>query len=378
MTRSRLSFVVPAAALSLSGCLFLPAIDDDGYVACESDADCSPDKACIAGFGRCAPPPWNDDTFRERRALVVTNPAATPLPAGTAIPVPLGDADDVLPFAALKPDRRFTQFDTATGTWSVTGVFQDVVDGQGLDADTVVVWVPTAAAVPPGASALLAFLEQDTEAGAITIKEDPASVFALFDDIDAFPVDGDDLVFVDAPGAAAPVVAEGNVQVGDNQKVVWKTGLAPPFSLTFRARVEGLLCEQVYLGVTGSASPSFDFPMAGFFIETDLQAAAQYAPITTAQRIDEIAPPKVIAEVPTALHRFTVVVDTNALRFMVDDVDFEKDEALVTAFEDKELFATVEVDGACSVFVDAVWMTPLPVALPSVTAQAPVLFNPTF
>lgn len=361
-----------------AGCLFIPAIDDDGYVVCSSDADCAAGRSCITGFGRCAPPPWNDEAFEIRRLLVVDNPSSAELPAGTAIPVPLGGADDVLAIADVSPDARFAQFDNDTGNWDVVAVYRDIVDGRGLDDDTFVVWIPLQRALPAGAKDALAYLEQQTEAGTPTVLEDPVRVFSLFDDVDAFAIDGDDNVFVSAPGAAEPVPGEGQVGIGDNTKVVWKNGLVPPLSVTFRARINGLTCDEVYLGVTASASASFDFPAAGFFIDTDLQATAQFAQVAEAQVLEDISPPRLIDEQPNALHRFTITVDETALVFLVDDVVFDVRNGLRTPFDPVELLPTVEVGGDCTVDVDAVWISPLPVTAPVVTAEAPILFNNTF
>lgn len=370
-------------AFAVGGCVFAPAIDDDGYVACSSDADCGAGFNCVDGFalsaeGRCAPPPWNDEEFQTRRVLAVENVSDVELAAGTAVPVAFGGADDVLALEDVGPDARFTSFDAETGDWSVTGVYRDIVDGRGLDDDTFVVWIPLQRALPAGASDALAFLEQDTEAGTPTVKEDPVRVFHLFDDLDAFPVDGDDAIFVDAPGAASVEVRDGSVLVGDNQKVVWRNGLAPPLSVTFRARINGITCREVFLGVTANDSASFDLPAAGFFVDDDLQATGQFAPIAAAQIIEDISAPKLIDDQPNALHRYSITVDDTSLTFFVDDVEFDVRGGLTTPFEPTKLLPTVEVGGDCTVEVDAVWVTPLPTATPTVTATASVQFNKTF
>ena len=378
---NKLGALFTLVALASSGCFFSPAIDDDGYVACAGDADCGPGFACIAGFGRCAPPPWNDPEFQTRRILVVENTGDVELAAGTAVPVALGGKDDVLPIDEVGPDARFTAFapsgDEGDGDWSVVGVYRDIVDGRGLDDDTFVVWVPLQRALPAGHSDALAFLEQDTEAGTPTVKEDPARVFALFDDLDEFDPDGDDAHFVDAPGAAIEV-GDGTIAVADNQKVVWRKGLAPPLSLTIRARINGLTCSEVFFGVTADDSASFDFPAAGFFVDDDLLATAQFAPIEAAGFLEDISPPKLIDEQPNALHRYTVTLDDTSLVIAVDDVVFDVRDGLTTPFEPTELLPTVEVGGDCTVDVDAVWLTPLPPSSTSVSATASVQFNKTF
>lgn len=370
----------------LSGCLFLPAIDDDGYVSCRSDDDCAPGRNCSPNFGiesqgRCAAPPWNDTAFESRRTLVVTNPSDVELPAGAAIPVPLGGSDDVIPLDEVKPDARFSRFSGDDGSWDVVGVYRDIAQGSGVDADTFVVWIPLARALPAGGSDALAFMEQGTEAGIPTVAEDPVSTFALFDDIDAFAVDGDTLidegVFVDAPGTAAPIVGDSEVTIGDNVKVVWRQGLALPLSVTFRARINGLTCREVFFGLTSSASASFEVPSAGFFVDDDLLAFGEIAPLAT-DSPTPLSTAKVISEQPGALHRYTVTVDASAVRFLVDDVLFDERTGLQPGFDPTPLLPTVEVGGDCSVDVDAVWITPLPTITPVVVAEDEILFNPTF
>jgi hypothetical protein len=366
-----------ALCAGLGGCFFSPAIDDDGYVACASDDDCGPGFSCVDGFGRCAPPPWNDEEFEHRRLLVVDNPSDFTLPAGAAIPVALGGDDDVLALDDVGPDARFTAFDADSGDWSVVGVYRDIAQGQGLDDDTFVVWIPLQRDLAPGAKDALAFVEQGTAAGTPTVLEDPARVFALFDDLDAFAVDGDANVFVDAPGAAAPVAGDGEVNVGDNTKVVWRNGLAPPLSVTFRARINGVNCEEVFIGLTANDGPSFDPPMAGFFVDEDLLTTAQFVPVADAGAFVTANTPTLIDEVATALHRYTVVVSGTDVAWYVDDRLFAEG-ATNTAFEPTRLLPTIEVDGDCSIDVDAVWLSPLPTTTPVVRAGDDVLFNPTF
>ena len=381
---------LPLALLALSaGCLFLPAIDDDGYVVCASDDDCAAGRQCIADFGRCAPPPWHDESFETRRTLIVTNNSDVELSAGAAIPVPFGGVDDVLPLDQIGPDARFAQFgapqgealNADNGSWDVVGVYRDLAQGSGIDDDTFVVWIPLLRALPAGGTDALAFLEQGTEAGTPTVVEDPLSAFALFDDIDAFNVEGDQLVgagvFVEAAGATAPVLGDSLVTIGDNVKVVWRGGLVPPLSVTFRARINGLTCREVFFGLTSSASASFDPPSAGFFVDDDLLTVGEVAPgagdVPTA-----LSPPSIISEQPNALHRYTVIVDDDAVSFLVDDVLFDERSGLRPGFDATPLLPTVEVGGDCSVDVDAMWVSPLPTATPTVVAEAELRFNPTF
>ena len=357
------------ALLVPSACLFLPEIVDDGYVACVTDADCEAGRVCAANVNLCAPPPWNDDAFTERRLLVVDNPSDVELPAGAAVPVRVGEPGGVLSLDDVEADARFADFDG--GAWRVVGVYRD------LFRDHFDVWIPLSRPVPPGGRDALAWMEHRTKEGGVRVVEDPATAFSLFDDCDDFPIDGDERRFVDAPGAAALVPGDGTIDVVDNVKVVWSAGVPSPASVTFRARVNGLTCDEVFLGFTSSANASFSPPSAGFFIDQDLQATADvYADPN--QPAQPAVAPRLFAEVPGDLHRFTVSVDGARVRLLVDDTLFEELDGIDPAFADTPLLPTVQVGGTCSVTVDAVWVTPLPYERPKVSASDAVPLNITY
>jgi hypothetical protein len=184
------------------------------------------------------------------------------------------------------------------------------------------------------------------------------------------------LRFVDTPGSAAPVPGDGTVEVVDNVTVAWRTELRGPVEVTFRARVNGITCDEVFLGLTSSASAAFAPPSVGFFIDNDLATVAEVITPTGAAR--ELSPARVFSEVPGDEHRFSVLVDGARVRLSVDDVVFDTAEDIDPVFGDTPLFATVQVGGTCSVTVDAVWATPRPFATPTVRAEAPVLLNITY
>jgi hypothetical protein len=373
MTRSCV-LVFPLVA---SGCFFLPAIEDDGYLACERDADCGPGRACALEVSLCAPPPWNDTGFTERRLMVVENPGAVALPAGTAVPIQIGGEGAPLSLDEVAADARFTDFDVADGSWRVVGVFRD------LFADRFTVWVPLAREVAPGTRDVLAWLEQGTAAGTLTVLEDPANTFALFDDLDDFPTDAaaaatDPRYLVVAP-TAFPAAADGELNVPDNVTVIWRGGFVPPVDVTFRARVNGLNCDEVYLGLTGAERVGFNPPSAGFFMRQDLLTVGEVAP-TAESNPTPLSDPTIFSEQPNALHRFRVQADGGSVRFLVDDILFDERTDLRPPFAaDTRLFPMVQMGGSCSVDVDAVWVTPLPSApSPTVSVEAPVQLNITF
>ena len=372
MTRSSV-LVFPLVA---SGCFFLPAIEDDGYLACEGDADCGPGRACAIDVGLCAPPPWNDTGFTARRLIVVENDGAVLLPAGTAVPVQIGGEGAPLSLDEVAADARFTDFDAADGSWRVVGVFRD------LFADRFTVWVPLARDVAPGARDALAWLEQGTTAGTPTVLEDPTRTFALFDALDDFPADAaaaatDARYLVVAPGAF-PAAADGELNVPDNVTVIWRGGFVPPVDVTFRARVNGLNCDEVYIGLTGAERVGFNPPSAGFFMRQDLLTVGEVAP-TAESNPTPLSDPTIFSEQPNALHRFRVQADGASVRFLVDDVVFDERADLRPAFAaDAPLFPMVQMGGSCSIDVDAVWVTPLSSApSPRVSVEAPVQLNIT-
>jgi hypothetical protein len=352
-------------AAAAGGCFFAPAIDARGYVACTDDAGCDPGFFCDADLLLCAPPEWNDTAFQQRRLLVVDNPSAFPLPAGTAIPVAVGGPSGLLALDEVGADARFTQFDGAR--WRVVGVYRD------LFADRFVVWIPLLRPLAPGGKDALAWIEQGTSAGTPTVLES-TSALPFFDDLDTL---NDEKVVVVAPGAQ-PQPGGAGVNVGDNQKLIWRTELKPPLSVTFRARVNQLTCREVFLGLAASLGASFDPPSAGFFIDTDLLTVAEYAPTADSQVFENLDQPRIFAEQPNLFHRFTVTVDPDGLRLLVNDEVFGERTDLRPGFDDVVMYPTVAVGGACSVDVDAVWVSPLPVASPRVTAHAPIALNVTF
>ena len=357
---------------STSACLFLPAIEDDGYISCVSDDDCAVGRSCAVDVGLCAPPPWNDTAFAQRRAVIVTNPSAVTLPAGTAVPVEIGGDNAVIALDDVAVDARYTDF--SDGAWRDVPVSIDRFE------DRFTVWVPLSRPLAAGADDVLMHIEQKTEDRTPTVVEDGAATFALFDELDDFPTDedGGDRYVINAPGAATPTVGESLVGIGDNVAVIWRAGFVPPISLTFKARVNGLNCDEVFVGVTGADRVGFNPPSAGFFIDDDLQAYAEVAPTSTSNPTP-LSAPRIFSETPTALHRFTIDVDGAVVRLSIDGVVFDERSDLRPAFAaDAALFPTVQVGGECSIDVETVWVTPLPATPPTVRAEPQVDLNITY
>jgi hypothetical protein len=336
----------------ISACIFAPNIEGDGYTACADDGDCPAGRTCLSSY--CAPPPWNDTSFAERRLIVVDNPAPVALRAGSAVPVRIGGDGAALPLTDIKADFRITQYD---GAFVVTPTFIDRF------AERFVLWVPLMADVPVGASAALGYIEQGTAAGSNTLVEEPARVFTLFDDIDR----QFDAARVFVQGGVVVDAASSTANVPDGAKLIWTQGLNPPFDLTFRARIEGATCTNVYLGVTASNNVTFATPSVGFFVQQNLATVADVWTLTDSQRPLPAAAP---TPIDNTLSRFRIVVDARGFRLSVNDVVVDEQRDLRPELDASvPLFATIDVDGACSITLDALWVTPLPPESPIVRVE---------
>lgn len=346
------------SSLAASGCLWSPNIEGQGYNRCQADADCAPGRACEVGL--CAPPPWNDDAFGARQLFVVENKAATPLPAGAAVPLRVG-AGGVIESRELGVDGRFTFFDKDALAWSVTPVFRDIYD------DHLLTWIPLGAEVPAGQSAPLAWLETQTGDVAPTILEDPSQVFLFFDELEGTELDPERY---DTFGTGTPTLSDGHVNVADNQRLVATVPLAPPVSVVFRGRINGATCSRFYVGLTANDDAGYAPPSAGFFSNAALELVPEVAP-------DADSVPRPVGDnVPldTAQHRFRIDVGDGRARFSIDD-DVVAEPDLRPPLEAEALYFRLEVDGACSFDLERLMVTPLPIDEPVVTAEARVEYE---
>jgi hypothetical protein len=363
MTSSRAALAALAALglpLVAGGCLFLPNIEQHGYVSCTSNKDCDPGRSC--GEGVCAPPPWNDETFGARRALLVKNETDVAMSKGTAVPVVIGEGG-LLAIEDIGNDFRFTDFDVEKGAWSELAVYLD------KESDRLTAWIPTQRDIPQGKTDVLAYIEFETFDKAIVVKEDPVSTFRLFDAFDGDALDEDKWNVIATGGA--PVVDGGLVNIQDNQNITLKQPLAPPVRVDFVARVNAANCDRVFFGFTGDDDARFLVgPGAGLFLDQDLDGDAQVA-------VTPQSPPAPLDSVrfTTSLTRYSVAIDDNGARMTIDGEVVAEELDLRPPFDEGSVFATVEVNGACSVDVDAVWVTPLPLPAPTVTAGPLVHFQ---
>jgi hypothetical protein len=346
----------------LPGCVFCPNLEAAGYTACEADADCVAGRYCDQNL--CAPPPWNDEAYGTRQHLTITNESDVALKKGTAIPVRVGD-DGVVSREDVGVDGRFTDYNRDEGTWRALPIFRD------LEQDRYTAWVPLPRDVPAGKTATLAWIESKKDDGEPTQLEDPTSVFSAFSSFSDATLGG---WFESSPGSEPPYIEDGVANVADNQALVLQTPLVPPVLVTFLARVNGAICDEVFIGLAGNDEAIFnDPPSAGLFVVNDLQSSFDVAP--TADSFPE--PVGETLRAPTAFARITVHVDGARASLAIDGEGTGEDD-LRPPFEDASMFAAVQVGGACSVDLDAVWATPMPAPAPTVAAEAPITLQLLF
>jgi hypothetical protein len=362
------SRVCPALGLTLvvalapaTGCLFAPDVASHGYTDCTSDDDCAAGRSCALGL--CAPPPWNDPAFAARRLLVVDNTdTEQAILSGAAVPVRIGAAG-LLQSADLGVDGRFTFYDRAAASWTEVPVFRDIYD------DQLIVWVPVQEEVPPGASAQLAWLENATDDLLPTVLEEPERVFSVFEDFPFATLDADTWSVY---GAGEPTVQNGIVNIADNQKIAHGTGLAPPFSVVARGRINGNTCDQVFVGVVSDDGAGFEPPSAGFFVQQNLATILEVGPAP--QSVPQQPPDLEGITLDTAEHRFRIDVGPRTVRFWLDDEPLGSPE-LVPPFAGETLYFMVDVDGACSFDLTRLMVSPLPFATPEVRAEGAVAYE---
>jgi len=136
---------------------------------------------------------------------------------------------------------------------------------------------------------------------------------------------------------------QGVVNVADNQKLILDEPLTPPFSLTFRGRINGAACDALYIGLEGDNNAGYSAPSMGLFALEGLSANAEVAPEEES--------------VPTPVEQ-NIALDTAEHRYRFDVGG-----------------AVVDVDGACSFDIERLWVTPLPIEGVKVEGQSRVVFG---
>jgi hypothetical protein len=354
--------LVLVLALTNTGCLFAPNLDAHGYTSCTEDAVCAAGRLCQSEI--CSPPAWRDPDYLSRRLVAVKNNADTEIRAGAAISVKVGPDGD-LALDDVGPQGRFTHFGREGG-WREVPVYRD------LFSDGYTAYIPLAEDLKAGDERALVWVEsepiQDKEGAPVV---DPMEVFEHFDSFDD-PGDGADPLADDyrTYGLGEVQVAEGTVRIGDGQELVGRTALEQPLSITFKARLVGAGCNQVFIGLKADDAAGYVAPQAGFFLDSPGQVQALIAP-------EETSLPLPVATVPltSALHRFTIELDSGNARFILDGETIAEEAPVVPAFSASPLFIAVEVQDTCTVELEEWWSTPLPFASPTLRTENPVTFE---
>jgi hypothetical protein len=355
-----------------SACLFAPQIEQYGYTACSSDDDCPAGRACDVDL--CAPPPWFEDSYKERRLLVVENRSDLTLSAGTAVPVSFGARSLVDAYPGI--ETRFMDWnkgridgDDVTTGWSDVAVYRD------FEPDRLTAFIPTSRAIAPQGSDVLAWIYTERDDEANLLVEDANDVFTFHDFSFVNEVGAlDDTRYITF-GSGAPLVENRKLTVGDNQQVTLRTPLSPPFSLTATMRIVGNLCDALFLGVVGNDTrPGNEPPYAGFFFGTNLLATADVAPTATSNPAPLSAPRA--TEQPGALHRYELVVGEGKVRFFIDGVLFDEGTDLRPPFSNEDdLFFTLDVDGNCAAELTGLWLTARPFDAPVIIVDEPIAWR---
>ena len=344
----------------MSGCLFIPSIEEAGYNSCESEKDCGVGRQCTAGY--CTPPPWNDESYERRRLLVLENETVSELPEAGALVFWVGASGMTLKLDEVPSDTRYTYYHADENTWKTVPVFLDTFD------DRYAVWVPLSASLASGARAPLVWMESksgDAE-GEATIS--PIDVFDAFYNFGA----GEACV---APWlcfvTGAPVPDNASIRVADNQMMVLSEGLTLPFDVSFKLRVNGSSCENVFWGLKGGKNQSFDPPMLGFNVGTDRDMSFEVYP-----RSDSLAPEITdLAQMDTVLRTYRIHAGTTSIRIYRDQ-DLLAAIPLETLLEEEgTYYPYLDVDGDCSIEIRNFWATSTPVGSVKITPESPVDFQ---
>lgn len=369
MRRATLDRVLRGAALRalvapfvlVAGCFFAPNVDEHGYTRCGADEECAAGRGCLSGL--CTPPPWNDEGFAFRRLVAVKNTSEEePLREGAALPIRIG-AEGLLPSDALGVDGRLTYYSFAAGAWRTMPVWRDVYD------DHLLLYTTVQEEVPAGAEAALAWVESQTGTRDQSLRDDAAAVFPLL--YDALEGEALDETRWRTYGTGTPTWGNGRVNVADNQRLVSRVGLAPPFSLTFQGRINGVTCEALYVGLNSDDGVSDAYPSVGFFVQQGLATLLEVAP--TENSVPQQPPDLDDITLDTALHRFRLDVGSQKVRFSVDGEVVGEPAGL--RFQGEDLYFTVDVDGACSFDLELVHASPLPFARPALRAEEAVVYE---
>jgi hypothetical protein len=345
---------------ALSGCFFRPAIDDDGYAPCSEDVGCAAGRTCEAEL--CVPPPWNDAAYARRRLVVVQNHADVPLREGSAIVLRIGTSG-LFSASDLGVDGRLRYYEGPTSTWRKVPAWRDVYD------DHLLLYVPLQETVAAASEGQLLWVESQTGTREPGIDDEADAVFELL--YEDFAQES----LAERPwrihGGQLPSFQDQRIVVKDNEQLVSTRPLVPPFSLTWKGRINGVSCEQVYVGLMSDDEPGFHPPSAGFFIGAGLEAFLEVAP--TEESVPQQPPDLSSVRLDTATRRYRIDVGDERVRFLLDGEVLGETETL--RFEGESLHFVVDVDGACSYELELVHATEQPFVIPTLRTEPVVEYQ---
>ena len=218
-----------------SGCFFMPNVDESGYTDCDTTNDCDVGRYCASNY--CVPPPWHDESYNQRRLLVLENQREAKLYKGNAISFWVGESGTTLSLEDVTSDTRYLYFDIEAQRWDILPVYFDVFD------DRYAVWLPISEDVAAGGRAPLVWMENlagDSDKGP---NVSPSQVFAMYYNFGVTEsCQSPWLCF----GTGTPVLTEGVVRVEDNQMMLLDQPLTLPFDISFKLRINGANCENVF------------------------------------------------------------------------------------------------------------------------------------
>lgn len=349
-----------AMSSGLSACLFRPAIDDDGYTSCDDTAGCAAGRECQGGL--CVPPPWNDPAYARRRLLVVENRADEPLRAGSAVPLRIG-ADGLFDASELGVDGRLRYYDPPTARWREVPAWRDVYD------DHLLLYVPLQESVPAAKEGQLLWVETQSGTRDPGITDEGRAVFGLlYEDFADESLSGRPWRI---HGGELPSFDDQRIVVKDNEQLVSTLPLEPPFSLTWKGRINGVSCEQVYVGLVSDDEPGFLPPSAGYFVGANLEAFLEVAP--TEESVPQQPPDLSSVRLDTAMHRYQLDVGDERVRFVLDGELLG--ETTTLRFGGENLHFVVDVDGECSYELDLVHATEMPFTAPALRSETVVEYQ---
>jgi hypothetical protein len=377
------------------GCFFQPNIEQYGYTACTTDADCAPGRHCNSDL--CTPPPWYDLAYQSRRLLVVENSSDDPLEAGSAIPVRIGEGG-LFTIDQLGPDGRFLHFDQSqfnpddpSTAWSHVATYRD------LYSDFLVAWIRLEDDLEARTERALSWVYHQNEEETGSFVDAPQEVFSFYDNFTTLSatesLDGGvfepDASVLDAgesgtgmaldptlyllQGDGEPNLSDGQVTVLSGQKLALLKPLVQPFRVTLHARLNGLSCAGVFIGVMGDTSPGDRLPYLGFRVGSGVALEAELAPSATSN--PGHYPLDRPVEAPTALHRYSFEIDSGKIRLGVDEEEVYARNDLTPPFSEDNLYLTVDSYGDCSIDLEEIMVTSSRHERPLVRAESAIALD---